>query len=124
MLEISEMAQGLFLDDKGRIMAVNHILSHPNYDKQEITLVPKVVFLSKLETEEKEIVWFVDHYRSKNALNGSIKSDEHPMKTRKYMVWYENGELKWEKFWDARFSNARDKDPNEPEEPEDDDDWP
>ena len=122
MLGINEMAQQIFLDDDGRIMAINYILSRPNYDKQEMTLVPKEKFLAKLDADGKEIVWFVDHYRSKNALNDTIKSDEHPMKTRKYMVWYENGELKWGKFWDARFSNYRDKDPNEPEESDDDDD--
>lgn len=115
MLGITEMAQQLFLDDEGRIMAINHILSRPNYDKQEMTLVPKEELLAKLEADGKEIVWFVDLYRSKDALNESIKSDEHPMKTRKYMVWYENGKLHWEKFWDARFSNQRDKAPNQRE---------
>lgn len=118
MLGISEMAKQIFLDDEGRIMAINHILSQPNYDKQEITLVPKEEFFAKLEVEGKEIVWFVDLYRSKDSLNDSIKSDVHPMKTRKYMVWYENGDLKWEKFWDARFSNKRDKE----DEVEDDED--
>lgn len=121
MLGITEMAQQLFLDDDGRIMAINHILSRPNYDKQEMTLVAKEEFLAKLEAEGKEIVWFVDLYRSKDALNETIKSDEHPMKTRKYMVWYENGELKWEKFWDARFSNQRDR--NSEDAVEDEDDW-
>lgn len=110
MLGISEMAQQLFLNNDGRIMAINHNLSRPNYDRQEMTLVPKVEFLAKLETDGKEIIWFVNHYRTKDALNDSIKSDEHPMKTRKYIVWYEDGELKWEKFWDAHFSNKRDKD--------------
>jgi hemerythrin-like domain-containing protein len=115
MLGITEMAQQLFLDDWGRIMSINHVLSSPNYDKQEMTLVPKKEFLAKLGADGKEIVWFVDLYRTKNALNERIKSDEHPMKTRKYMVWYENGELHWEKFWDARFSNQRDKDSNQQE---------
>ncbi|WP_339870241.1 hypothetical protein [uncultured Algoriphagus sp.] len=109
MLGISEMAQQLFLDDESRIMAINHILSSPSYDRQEMTLVPKEEFFSKLEEEGKEIVWFADLFRSKNALNKSIKSDEHPMKTRKYMVWYEKDTLKWEKFWDARFSNQKDE---------------
>lgn len=121
MLGISEMAQQLFLDDDGRIMAINHILRQPNYDRQEMTLVPKEEFLAKLDAEGKEIVWFVDLYRSKNALNDTIKSDEHPMKTRKYFVRYEDGALVSEKFWDARFSNQRDKNPNEPEELEDED---
>jgi len=116
MLGISEMEQQIFLDDNGRIMAINHVLRRPNYDRQEMTLVPKDEFLEKLAAEGKEIVWFVDLYRSKNALNDSIKSLEHPMKTRKYMVWYEAGELKWEKFWDARFSNRRDKSPGDVDE--------
>jgi len=108
MLCISEMSQQLFLDDEGRIMAINHILSRPNYDKQEMTLVPKMEFLAKLESNGKDIIWFVDLYCTKNALNKKIKSDNHPMKTRKYLVWYKDGQLSWEKFWDARFSNKRD----------------
>ena len=120
MLGISEMSQQLFLDDEGRIMAINHILSRPNYDKQEMTLVPQKEFLAKLEADGKEIIWFVDLYRSKNALNDSIKSENHPMKTRKYIVWYKDGQLSWEKFWDARFSNQRDKNPNQPVENVDD----
>jgi len=123
MLGITEMVQQLFLDDEGRIMAINHILSRPNYDKQEMTLVPKDEFLAKLKAEGKEIVWFVDLYRTKNALNDSIKSEEHPMKTRKYIVWYENGELRWEKFWDARFSNQRDKSLDDIVEDDEDDEW-
>jgi hypothetical protein len=108
MLGISEMAQHVFLDDYNRIMAINHILSRPNYDKQEMTLVLKGEFLAKLDAEGMEIVWFVNLFRTKDALNKSIKSHEHPMKTRKYMVWFENDELHWEKFWDAKFSNQRD----------------
>ena len=121
MLGISEMSHQLFLDDEGRIMAINHILSRPNYDKQEMTLVPKEEFLAKLKAGGKEIVWFVDHYSAKDALNDSIKSDVHPMKTRKYLVWYDNGELKWAKFWDARFSNQRDEKPGETEYDDDSD---
>jgi len=108
MLGISEMSQQVFLDDEGRIVAINHILSRPNYDKQEMTLVPKKEFLAKLEADGKDIVWFVDLYRTKNALNENIKSESHPMKTRKYILWYKDGQLSWEKFWDARFSNQRD----------------
>ncbi|WP_312139352.1 hypothetical protein [Sphingobacterium sp.] len=122
MLGISEMVNDLFLDDDGKIMAINHILSRPNYDRQEMTIVPKEEFLAKLEEQGKEMVWFVDVFRSKNALNESIKSDEHPMKTRKYMVWIEDGVLHSEKFWDARFSNQRDKDDMMVNQEEDEDD--
>jgi len=123
MLGITEMVQQLFLNDDGRIMAINHILSRAKYDKQEMTLVSNEEFLGKLEDEGKEIVWFVDLYRTKDALNESIKSEEHAMKTRKYMVWYEKGELQWEKFWDARFSNQRDKSPNDLIKDDEEDEW-
>jgi len=113
LLGITEMKQQLFFDDTGRIMSINHKLSHPNFDKQEMTLVPKREFLAKINADGKEIVWFVNLYRAKNPLNERIKSDEHPMKTRKYIVWYGNGGLHWKKFWDARFSNQRDKDSNQ-----------
>ena len=116
LMGINEMSNQLFLNEEGNIMAINHILTLPNYDRQEMTLVLKNEFLSRLDACGKEIVWFVDLFRSKNALNDEIKSNEHPMKTRKYIVWYSDGKLNCEKFWDARFSNQRDKDPNEPEE--------
>ena len=122
ILGISAMDQQIFLNDDGRIMAINHILSGPNYDKQEMTFVAKDVFLSKLDAKGKEIVWFVDLLRTKNAVNETIRRDEHPMKTRKYIVWHENGELKWEKFWDARFSNQRDRSPEDAVE-EEEYDW-
>jgi hypothetical protein len=109
MLNISEMVRTTFLDDSGQSLAINHIIKHPNYDRQEMTLVDKEKFLAALEKSNLEIVWFVDYFRSKNALNDHIKSNQHPMKTRKYMVWYENGELKWQKFWDERASNQRDR---------------
>jgi hypothetical protein len=108
-LGITEMNNGVFFDGNDNVMAINHILSRSNYDRQEMTLVPKTEFLTKLEANGLEIVWFVDLYRSKNALNQKIKSDQHPMKTRKYLVYYENNQLKSKKFWDARFSNRRDK---------------
>lgn len=119
LMGINEMNQQLFLNSDGNVKALNHILIRPNYDRQEMTLVPKKEFLEQLEKNDLQIVWFVDLYRAKNALNEAIKSDNHPMKTRKYMVWYENGIIVHEKFWDERFSNQRDEDPAEPEdEPE------
>jgi len=121
LLGINEMSHQLFIDNDRNIKGLNHILNRPNYDKQEMTLVPKKDFLEQLEKNGLEIVWFVDLYRGKNALNEAIKSDNHPMKTRKYMVWYENDVLQFQKFWDARFSNQRDKDPAEPDD--EDEEW-
>ncbi len=80
-------------------------------------LIPKQEFLEHFENSGLEIIWFVELYRTKNALYEAIKSNNHPMKTRKYLVWYnEEGNLISEKFWDARFSNQLDKDPTEPDE--------
>lgn len=108
-LGITEMNNNVFFDENNNVMAINQVLSKSNYDRQEMTLVPKREFLTKLEANGLEIVWFVDLFRSKNALNQRIKSDRHPMKTRKYLIYYENNQLKSKKFWDARFSNKRDK---------------
>ncbi|WP_166333019.1 hypothetical protein [Sphingobacterium chungjuense] len=121
LMGISEMSNHIFLDNNGKVIAINHSVRRANYDRQEITVVLKTEFLSNIEENNLEIVWFVDMFRSKNALNDKIKSDQHPMKTRKYIVWFEEGKLRAEKFWDARFSNQRDKDPNEPKEQEDED---
>lgn len=121
LMGISEMSNQIFLDNNDKVIAINHSVRRSNYDSQEITVVLKAEFLSKIEENNLEIVWFVDLFRSKNALNDKIKSDQHPMKTRKYFVWFEEGKLRAEKFWDARFSNQRDKDPNEPKEQGDED---
>jgi len=110
LLGINEMSQQLFLDNDQNVKSFNHILRRPNYDKQEMTLVRKKEFLELLKKGALEIVWFVDLYRSKNALNEVIKSDNHPMKTRKYFLWHEEGKIVSEKFWDARFSNQPDED--------------
>ncbi len=110
LISINEMSQQLFLDNDGNCKGLNHTLSRPNFDRQEMRLVLKKEFLDALEEKGLEIVWFVDLYRSKNPLNVGIKSDKHPMKTRKYLVWYEDGKLILDKFWDARFSNERDID--------------
>ena len=112
LLGINEMNQRLFLDSHENVKAFNHILTRPNYDKQEMTLVPKKEFLEQLDKNGLEIIWFVDLYRTKNALNDEIKSDDHPMKTRKYLVCYKDGKLESVKFWDNRFSNQRDNDPS------------
>jgi len=123
LLGIVEMSDQVFVDRENQVKAINHNISLPNYDRQEITVVPKDEFLQKLDSEGKEMVWFVEVFRVKNALNEAIKSEQHPMKTRKYFVWYENGEFKWEKFWDARFSNTREEGPRRADEDDDSDDW-
>ncbi|MBC7427774.1 MAG: hypothetical protein H7336_04120, partial [Bacteriovorax sp.] len=108
IMDITSMENELFLDKTDKLKGFNHILTLPNYDKQEMTLVLKTEFLDKLNEKNLEIVWFVDLYRSKNPLNDSIKSKQHPMKTRKYLVWYSEGKIESEKIWDERFSNQRD----------------
>ena len=81
-----------------------------------MSIHPHTTFLEQLEKNNLEIVWLVDHYRTKNALNYEIKCGDHPMKTRKYLVWYEEGVLVSQKFWDARFNNHRDEVPMESDE--------
>lgn len=115
LMGILEMQGANFLDDTGELKAYNHTVSNDNYDAQEMTLVLKSEFLNQLEQNNKEVVWFVDLYKGKNAINEDIKSDEHYMKTRKYFIRYEGENLISEKIWDARFSNRRDEDVDDDE---------
>ena len=75
-----------------------------------MVLVPESEFLETLEKNGLEVVWFIDLFSSKNALNEMIKSESHPMKTRKYFVYFEGETMIVTKIWDARFSNHRDQD--------------
>ena len=78
------------------------------YAVSHLSVVPEKQFREALDGQGLELVWFVDHYSSKNPLNDKIKSNNHPMKTRKYFIYMEGDQIKAEKFWDARFANVRD----------------
>lgn len=108
LLGIVEMNGNFFFNTKNKVQGYLQIAKRENYDTQEMALVPKKEFLEALENQELEVVWFVDLYTTKNALNDKIKSGQHPMKTRKYFVYIKNGGFKIIKIWDARFSNQRD----------------
>ncbi len=60
-------------------MAVNHIVSLPNYNRQEMTLVSKEEFLSRLDAKESKLVasitpimfdiqWKVSNSRTQKSL--------------------------------------------------------
>ena len=108
LLGIVEMNGNLFFNREGDVRGYLKVLKRENYDTQEMVLVPEKEFLEALENEKLCVAWFIDLYTTKNALNESIKSESHPMKTRKYFVYLEAGEMLVTKIWDARFSNTRD----------------
>jgi flagellar biosynthesis/type III secretory pathway chaperone len=108
LLGIIEMNGDLFFNREADIQGYLKILKSENYDTQEMLLVPEKKFLEGLEIKQLELVWFIDLFTTKNALNESIKSERHPMKTRKYFVYLEAEKMVVTKIWDARFSNTRD----------------
>lgn len=57
--------------------------------------------------EGYEIIWFIEHFKSKNPLNENLDKNFHVQKSRKYFVWIENNQFKSIKFWDEWFSNQR-----------------
>jgi hypothetical protein len=108
ILDITELNGGVFLDSQGRAIGIVHTINGDNHDQQEMVLVSEQEFFDGLGKQGLEIVWFIDVFSSKNALNAAIKSDNHPMKTRKYFVHLDGKKLVETKIWDARFSNTRD----------------
>jgi hypothetical protein len=90
-------------------MAYSHTINGDNYDNQQIIFVKSLDFQKALADNEFEVVWFVNLFKSKNALNDAIKSDLHPMKCRKYFIYQDNETLNSLKIWDAKFCNKLDK---------------
>jgi hypothetical protein len=108
LLQITDLDKGFLYDAENNIHGFIKINKRDNYDRQETVVVSKMKFLQALENRNLEIVWLIDLITSKNALNESIKSNSHPMKTRKYFVYLEGDRMISTKIWDARFSNVRD----------------
>lgn len=109
VLGIVELNGEVFFDSHEDIKGFLHRIKRENHDTQEMVLVAEQELLEELDKRGLEIGWFVDVFSSKNALNDTIKSDNHPMRTRKYFLHMESGRLVATKIWDARFSNTRDE---------------
>lgn len=108
-LGITEMDGNCYLNPADRVMAVGYKLSEGDYNRQEVVLVRKEELLKAIHQNDLELVWLVVVHKSKNPHNPEIRTEIHPMKTRKYFVWFDDGHLRWEKVWDARFSDRRDE---------------
>jgi hypothetical protein len=109
LLGITDLDGKAYVNRDGRAVAYSHTVSGNNYDNQQIIFVNSSDFKKALDKNELEVVWFVNIFKSKNALNDKIKSDLHPMKCRKYFVYREDEKLNTLKIWDARFCNRSDE---------------
>jgi len=109
LLNIVELDGNVFLDNAGKMKGFLHRIYRENHDRQEMVVVNEKELLEELTKKGLEIVWLADVFSSKNALNDTVKSEHHPMKTRKYFACVEGGKLVATKIWDARFSNKRDE---------------
>jgi hypothetical protein len=93
VLNIVELNGNIFFDGTGSVKGILHRIRRENHDTQEMVVVSEKEFLEGLSKQGLEVVWFVDVFSSKNALNTAIKSEQHPMKTRKYFLHLDGKKL-------------------------------
>jgi hypothetical protein len=106
LANIVQLDKNILFDISGNPVALMHAVENDAHERQEILLVKGQEWLQAVDASGYELVWFVEVLHHKNELNDKIKSNKHPMKCRKYFVYYESREMRSLKFWDARFSNT------------------
>lgn len=105
MLEIVEMDRDKFLDNKGDVVALSKKLN-TGYgdDSQELLLVDKDAFLSRVKNHGFELIWIVHHFIKKNPLNKSIEYITNTQKVRRYLVRMDNqGHYLGAQYWNEYF---------------------
>lgn len=108
-LGISELDGQLLLNEHGELKGFIHRERLSNFDRQEMVLVNALELKNQLKKENLEIIWLAEIYKTKNPHKKNVSNGLHPMRTRKYIVYREGDLLKWQKFWDAHFSNKLDE---------------
>jgi hypothetical protein len=103
-----ELIGGELKNGNGNTLAFCSKISDGFYrDSQELVLVENEALNEALYKEGYEIIWFIEHFKSKNPLNENLDKNFHVQKSRKYFVWIENHQINSIKFWDEWFSNQR-----------------
>jgi len=106
---ITNYKPNLFLNHSNETIAFTNKTSEGSFsDNQEILIADKHIIQKALNDNDYVLFWFVEIYKEKNPLNKKLDKNFHVRKTRKYLVWIENGEYKHIKFWDEKFRNKRD----------------
>ena len=105
---IVELDNEVFTDRNGLLGGILHEIREEDHQSQDLLMVREDQWLRAVDEAGYETVWFVELLHRKYELNEQIKSDEHPQKCRKYLVYYDAGVIRAVKFWDAHFSNSPD----------------
>jgi hypothetical protein len=109
LTQIVEMDGQYLLDKEGNIVAFLHMAGDVNRSNQELVIVKKKLLETALELNGLQLIWFVHLLKSKEHGIDATKDLPFSQKSRKYIVYQENGELNSQKFWDERVSNHRDR---------------
>jgi hypothetical protein len=108
LLTIIELHGQFLKNNKNEVIGVLHNIKGENYDEQEIVFIQKELLLNKLKERGEELIWFVDLYKSTDISNHTVERNHHTQKSSKYIVYFENNELRSHKFWSERATNVRD----------------
>ena len=108
ILKIKQLQHRYLVSGKNKITGIifnAKVLREP--DRQIITWVDRLAIDQYLESKGMLLFWFAEVFRRTTLEFEQEEDDSHLMRTRKYLVWEENGIFQSLKFWDARFSNSR-----------------
>lgn len=122
LLGITSFKEPVFANANEEIIGYLHQISNSTHDFQKLLAVDEKLFLENTEAAGLVPFWWVEVFKSKNALYEQINHLPHFQRTFKYLVWLENGEFKHINFWNERFSNQRDRE-DESDEADDTEDY-
>jgi len=92
------------------VIAFRNAVSDGAYrDSQELVLVDEELLAKVLKENSLKLIWWVDFFKAKDALNKQYEKYLFVQKSSKYFVWQEGDQFKSYKFWSEYFSNTRDK---------------
>lgn len=100
---------GLFNRDGEKVAFTYEATRDDFRDSQDILLVDEEKLEKALSAKKMKMVWWVELYKSKNALNEQYKHYNHIQRCFKYLVWREGQSFESILFWEERFSNQRDE---------------
>ena len=101
LLGIIEYKNDKFLNGTNTIVgAISEISDGSFEDKQELLVVNWEMLKKALDAKGLQLFWFGQFFSRKNPFNKALDKEFYVHRMKKYLIWFENENLKSHKFWD------------------------
>ena len=95
-----------YLDNKNSTIGISHKVKTDVFgESQELLIVDDSIWTSNLSRKGLVRFWFALTIINKDSTNDQIEPVPFCQKVRKFLIWEEEGRVKFFKFWDKAFSN-------------------